>query len=59
MDNEDKLPTNPVCHCGSEMKGSDHCPFCGCEEYEATCESKYPHKAVLYKRAAPTVWKGD
>lgn len=31
---------NPVgdtptrCHCGVEFGGSDHCPECGCEQYE-------------------------
>lgn len=25
--------------CGAEMKGSDHCPCCGCEEYERQCGS--------------------
>jgi hypothetical protein len=22
------------------MNGSDHCPSCGCEQYEATCNAK-------------------
>lgn len=26
------------CHCGSRMNGSDHCPECGCEEYESRCD---------------------
>jgi len=30
--------TPGTCHCGSPMRGSDHCPACGCEEYEATCD---------------------
>jgi hypothetical protein len=25
-----------VCHCGSPMRGSDHCPHCGCEQYETS-----------------------
>lgn len=29
-----------LCHCGSEMHGSDHCPTCGCEEYESTCDHR-------------------
>lgn len=24
--------------CGAEMGNSDHCPECGCEEFEETCE---------------------
>jgi hypothetical protein len=30
-----------LCHCGSPMRGSDHCPFCGCEEYEAYCDEDW------------------
>lgn len=30
------------CHCGREMEGSDHCPFCGCELYERYCNAYYP-----------------
>lgn len=26
------------CHCGAWMAFSDHCPECGCEEYESYCE---------------------
>lgn len=25
-----------ICHCGSPMRGSDHCPHCGCEQYETS-----------------------
>ena len=24
--------------CGADMLGSDHCPECGCEEYERYCD---------------------
>lgn len=30
------------CHCLRNMEGSDHCPFCGCEEYERYCNAHYP-----------------
>lgn len=30
--------TDETCHCGASMQGSDHCPECGCEEYEQTCD---------------------
>jgi hypothetical protein len=30
-----------VCHCGSPMRGSDHCPYCLCEQYESTCNEVY------------------
>jgi len=26
------------CHCGAHRKGSDHCPECGCEEFESRCD---------------------
>lgn len=29
------------CHCGSPMRGSDHCPFCFCEEGQGHCEERY------------------
>ena len=29
--------TSTRCHCGSGMFSSDHCPRCGCEEYERYC----------------------
>ena len=30
--------TSKLCHCGGDMGRSDHCPECGCEEYERTCD---------------------
>lgn len=29
------------CHCGHDMGTSDHCPHCGCEEWEGHCESRW------------------
>lgn len=29
-------------HCGASMCGSDHCPCCGCEEHERTCDHVCP-----------------
>jgi hypothetical protein len=26
------------CHCGADRQGSDHCPECGCEEFESVCD---------------------
>lgn len=32
-------PHTPThCHCGAHRRGSDHCPECGCEEYESRCD---------------------
>jgi hypothetical protein len=28
-----------TCHCGAHFDGSDHCPFCGCEQYERYCDA--------------------
>jgi hypothetical protein len=30
-----------TCHCGSPMRGSDHCPWCGCEEHESWCDDRW------------------
>lgn len=27
--------TEDTCHCGREYEGSDHCDYCGCEQYES------------------------
>lgn len=27
--------TETECHCTAEYRGSDHCPECGCEQYES------------------------
>lgn len=33
-----------TCRCdGADMQGSDHCPQCGCEEYEETCRPHPTH----------------
>jgi len=34
--------TSTHCHCGKSYDGSDHCPFCFCEQYEAQCDEEYP-----------------
>lgn len=35
--------TETHCHCGSAYEGSDHCPECGCEQYESRhCPSAKP-----------------
>ena len=31
-----------TCHCGSPMKGQDHCPYCFCEQFERTCDMVFP-----------------
>ena len=36
-----KGSTETTCHCGAEFKGSDHCPHCFCEQYEAHCDEVY------------------
>jgi hypothetical protein len=33
-----RITTEERCHCGAEFQGSDHCPECGCEQYESTCD---------------------
>jgi hypothetical protein len=29
-----RYDTTDYCHCGAQYHGSDHCPACGCEQYE-------------------------
>jgi hypothetical protein len=31
------IDTEDRCHCGASYEGSDHCPRCFCEQYEADC----------------------
>lgn len=31
------------CHCGAARNGSDHCEFCGCEEFEGMCGYDHLH----------------
>lgn len=31
----DRQDTETHCHCGAAYNGSDHCPECGCEQYES------------------------
>lgn len=33
-----RVHTATHCHCGTDRKGSDHCPECGCEEFESYCD---------------------
>lgn len=30
--------TETTCHCAAPFNGSDHCPECGCEQFEAYCD---------------------
>ena len=61
----ERKQTPDKCHCGSPMRGSDHCPECGCEEYEAYCEHEYqPTWAQQIRdageadqRANPELWE--
>ena len=31
------VTTENNCHCGTSFGGSDHCPYCYCEQYESYC----------------------
>jgi hypothetical protein len=39
--------------CSTDMGGSDHCPQCGCEEYEETCNR--PRPVETHSVATPIV----
>jgi hypothetical protein len=36
------------CHCGSPMRDSDHCPWCGCEENEGWCDERWDGKSKFW-----------
>jgi primosomal protein N' len=38
--------TDTHCHCGAHRKGSDHCPECGCEEFETVCSHVHGVQSV-------------
>lgn len=38
--------TEDRCHCTAYMQGSDHCPECGCEQFERYCH----HVSTPYNR---------
>ena len=33
--------TTDTCHCGADMRGSDHCWCCFCEYPEAACDHEH------------------
>jgi chromosome segregation ATPase len=35
--------TSTHCHCGAKRETSDHCDFCGCEEFEGMCGYDHLH----------------
>lgn len=37
----DRNEKEGLCHCGHNLFDSDHCPLCGCEQYEAYCDTTY------------------
>ncbi len=39
--------TETNCHCGAAYDGSDHCPECGCEQYESG-DCGYVHLPPMY-----------
>lgn len=45
-----RFDTETTCHCGADYRGSDHCPECGCEQYESgDCgESSCPECGAIY-----------
>lgn len=52
---------NTTCRCcDTAMQGSDHCPECGCEEFEETCETKQATVcALMVDMAARWTAQGD
>ena len=47
------------CHCGAPMCGSDHCPLCGCEQYESYCKHRADDdeiRAIIMGGRCQGVW---
>lgn len=44
--------TETHCHCGTAFKGSDHCPECHCEQFEAVCDHKVESERERASRLA-------
>lgn len=44
--------TETHCHCGTEFNGSDHCPQCHCEQFEAVCDHKVESERERASRLA-------
>jgi hypothetical protein len=40
--------TETICHCGAAYNGSDHCPVCGCEQYETITVRDCGHNMPMY-----------
>lgn len=40
--------TETTCHCGAAYNGSDHCPECGCEQYESIIVGDCGHNMPMY-----------
>ena len=52
--------TTDTCHCGSPMRGSDHCPACLCEQFECTCDHVYvPVSSLIAEGSVRTVTAAD
>lgn len=43
--------------CTAPMRGSDHCPECGCEEYESYCD--HVHQEDAFGPLGPTGYLSD
>jgi hypothetical protein len=41
------------CHCGARFEGADHCPFCGCEQYERMCDAIAEHNLPAWNTWIP------
>lgn len=48
--------TERRCHCGADFEGSDHCPFCGCEQYERYCDAVAPVEGDTRQAPATHSW---
>ena len=47
---QDRRDSEDRCHCGAQYHGSDHCPECGCEQYETinVRDCGHVHKGAIH-----------
>lgn len=56
MDGEKRFDTADTCHCGANYGGSDHCPDCGCEQFQCQdCGHVHVFQYLVYvnRRSSP------
>jgi hypothetical protein len=50
-----RYDTLETCHCGASYEGSDHCPICGCEQFESILVRDCGHTHTPLLGTVPTL----